>query len=242
MSRRKIKGPALPQREFSLAAIPTDELPEFLRTLQRADRRVGLSPAERLRWVLAFVDRDLDQLHPEERVALGWDFRAIALPFMPDVEIPGVKPGLQWSRRHNYDATTPISEDKLRGYQKQLRDSLAGLFASEPRPWRLPAVPSFTVVHEGGGGYYLEFGADEEAGIVGAVALLLTRAGHLIRSCAQCGRRFVGLDNRQRYCSAACSQRMRNSRRQPSPRKREPRGITASRSSSNRPDQRRAKR
>jgi hypothetical protein len=161
--------------------------------------------------VLDFAHRDLEILRPEERVALGYDLRSIAVSMLPlgagghgglTIAPPGAMP-----------------DDALRGYQRAIADGLRTLLGRHPEPWPIPAQPALALRPMGstrradnkGPRFRVIFQGDERAGILGAVAQLVIEEGDLLRSCRECGRPFVRV-RRQEYCSVACSQRTRNRR------------------------------
>lgn len=176
-------------------------------------RRMGETPEQRLRWVVDFARRDLDTLRPEERTALGHDLRWIAYWSLPDAV--GVRTSLS-------DPREPLPDRRLREYQRQIAEGLRGLLAEggHHRPWKLPSRPVLARAGDQAFGFVLVFEGEERADIIGGVAnLILLQAGKRLHACLYCKAPFVSKENRQRYCTPTCSQRMRNRRRKPRPRK-----------------------
>jgi hypothetical protein len=200
MSRSR-SVPLVPERSSAV----TRELNEE----QLAVDRMGGSLEDRLRWVLAFAERDLGALRSGEWSALGYDLRQL-LP-------------LGWSTRRRQGI--PVSPAVLRRIQLAVRQGIHNLLADarhgsaqlvDPRSgWKLPSghdqivrvspqgsrLASFQLVSEG----------DDATTIVRGIADLVLRAGSRLRLCAnpQCGRPFVAV-KRQEYCTTGCSQVVRN--------------------------------
>jgi hypothetical protein len=183
-----------------LAAWPG--LPEFMKAWQG---RIGETPAQRLGWVLEFLRKDLTRLLPGERAALGWDLRVIAI-FSLRMGA-GARGGLRSSLQ-------PMSDEALARYQEEIREGLRGLLSPDATTWRLPAEPALSRKPRSSGFEYLFLG-DERAGVLGGIANLVLEAGDRLRACRECGNPFVAKENRQHYCTPACSQRARNRRRKP---------------------------
>lgn len=186
--------------------------PEAQLALDALSRRQGDSAEDRLRWVVDFARRDLSRLRPEERIALGHDLRWIAFFCIPDAV--GIGPA--WG-----DLVDPMPDRRLRAYQREIAAGLRALVGEGERyvPWRLAGRPVLARAGDRAWGFALAFLGDERTDVLGAVATLLLKAGDRLRACRQCRSPFVARENRQRYCNALCSQRMRNTRRKPRPRK-----------------------
>jgi hypothetical protein len=179
--------------------------PEFPSFMTAWRDRIGETPAQRLEWVLGFLKRDLTRLLPGEQAALGWGLRVIAI-FSLRMGA-GARGGLRTSLR-------PMSDEALAAYQREVREGLRGLLSPDMTPWRLPAEPALARKPRSSGFEYLFLG-DERAGVLGGIANLVLEAGDRLRACRQCGDPFVAKENRQHYCTPACSQRARNQRRKP---------------------------
>jgi hypothetical protein len=181
------------------------EHPEFPKLMAAWRDRLGQTPADRLEWVLAFLKKDLSRLLPGERAALGWDLRVTA--------VFSLRMGLG-SRGGLRSSLQPMSDEVLAEYQREVREGLRQLLSPDAIPWRLPAAPALSRTQRSSGFEYLFLG-DERAGVLGAIANLVLEAGDRLRACRECGDPFVARENRQHYCTPACSQRTRNRRRQP---------------------------
>src|SRR5262245_30158021 len=155
-----------------------------MRAVRLAAARIGQTPEEKLRWVVNFASRDLDSLRQEERIALGYDLRAL------------IPPG--WSRKVPFG---PMAEAELRGIQARIA---TGLLASAEDPWMLGGR---MVLHRTFdersrlSHYHLTFAGSERDAILGGVADLLVRTGRRVRICAECGKPLVAR-KRQAYCSS----------------------------------------
>jgi len=188
--------------------IPEDFLAGMTSAMRR---RMGETSAARLRWVLDFAYRDLDILRREERVALAYDLLTLAAHTLP-----------LGAGGHGGPSTaaTTMSDESLRGYQREIAEGLRGMLdLRNLKAWPIPAQPALALRPMGssnpedsrGPRFRVIFEGDERAGIIGGVAHLVIEAGDLLRSCRECGRPFVRV-RRQEYCSATCSQKTRNRR------------------------------
>ena len=169
----------------------------FVAALQRFERH---TPEQKLRWLLAFLQRDLDALYPEERVALGYDLAGLALS--------GADMALV---RHGADA---VADTVLRKYQGDIRRGLQAVL--DGQPWELPGVPVLTRTDST---FRITVHGDEQAGgLLVGIAHVLVAAGDRLRMCASdrqgegCGQMFVRT-RRQTFCSLTCSQQARNLRK-----------------------------
>jgi hypothetical protein len=179
-----------------------------------AEKRMGRSPEDRLRWVLRFTERDLDTLRPEERRALGMDLLMLSLG--------GWAPSYPKRGRggHVHTAAMPIAvipEALLRSLQAEITQGLQGLLEEPPRPWQLPATQTLSVSRASPTGakrtqFHVHWEGGMREAILGSVLNLLLQAGEALRACAECQRPLVAR-KRQIYCSARCSQQVRDRKR-----------------------------
>jgi hypothetical protein len=171
--------------------------------------RIGRTPVERLGWVIRFAQADLSALRPEERLALAKDLSLLQEGVT--IENPRPLPDLVLLK------DSQISDAVLRSIQQEMAEGLRGLL--DGKPWPVPNAkklyvypsqpekaggPQFKMVWFGSGG-------PKEA-VLNTMARLLVDHGAKVRACPDCGRIFIAT-RRQEYCSAQCSQRVRNYRR-----------------------------
>ena len=192
-SGRKPYPPAILVGTPSFAAVQ-----EYRREAELGRARVGTAPEDRLRWVAEFTRRNLDALRPEERVALGYDLRALIVR--------------GW--RYKLRVVGPLPEPELRAIQIELAAGLVLLLKGEPWFPRLPSPHLIRVREDDGSTYqtHLIFEGSEAQAIVGSVAELLVQTSDRLRECAKCKRPFVGREGKV-YCSRACSQTVRDQRK-----------------------------
>jgi hypothetical protein len=184
---------------------------KFFDHLELGKRRVGETQADRLRWLIGFTKTDLDALHPEERVALGYDLRSL---------VYGAGAGnrqMSWLL-----PKTAMSEPVLRDVHEKISTGFNRLItakANETRPWLFPLPDSIGLTaYTDSKSKRLRFivgtdiRSDETAVILHGVLDLLLNSGGVLRKCSECEGPFVPV-RRQEYCSARCSQRARDSRR-----------------------------
>ena len=178
---------------------------------QLAVDRVGASPEANLRWVLTFIERDLNKTRREERIALGYDLRQL-LPI-----------GWAVSRVQG----EPISDRVLRRIHRTAGENIRALLADDRATsplvdttagWALPSGRGrdrlVRLSPKGAKVALFEIArapSDDETAILRGIADLIVRAGGRLRLCARldCGKPFWAV-KRQQYCSVACSQRVRN--------------------------------
>jgi hypothetical protein len=176
--------------------------------LQAAAKRMGATPADRLRWILDFMTKDLDALQPEERIRLGYDLRGLVLLALP----PDFRGKM---------LAKPMSDADVRRHQAAIAEGIRGLVGTPPRPWPLAAAPQLVVAGErltktGGARrrFAVRLGGDETASILGGVAHDIVALGEGLRACLECGEPFVGA-RKEDYCDPLHSIRARNKRRPP---------------------------
>jgi hypothetical protein len=177
------------------------QLVEFRRASELARGRVGPSAENRLRWAVTFSQFDLGVLRPGEREALGYDLRAL---------IP---------RNYAYGLTAQaLPEKEVRRLQDKFREAIQTVLGKPNHPLRLqlgsPALVRARIARDGPYRLQLAWETKDEAdAIFGGFVGLLLDPEYRLRSCAECKAPFV-VSKRQKYCSAACSQRTRNRRKQ----------------------------
>jgi hypothetical protein len=190
-----------------------------------ADKRLGATPEDRLRWLVNdFLATNLDDLLLEERTALGYVLRQLTPP-------------VGWGVKRE---PRPLSDEDLRAVQERLRHGLnmltrrtGSLEVAVYDPsggWALPLPRRDRLVRTSAEGakpatFMLLAEAESEGdAIVRAVADLVLRAGRQLRACAlpECARPFVARRKGQ-FCREEHAMRSRNKRRKPRPRKRTPR-------------------
>jgi hypothetical protein len=202
--------------------------------LQLAHKRIGESPAARLKWLLDFKDRELNLLHPEEREALGYDLKAF-------ISYGGS--GLITA----FDSLKPVPRGLATEIQAKVRQGFAALYPethidpdsnthSIAEVWDLPLPEqvflqrtspdnakrsnielrtSLVSVREGRNkqrGPYV----DPKVAILWGIAYTILEGRNLLRGCSECKAPFIPVQ-RQEYCSTKCSQKARDRRRKKKP-------------------------
>jgi len=176
--------------------------------LRLAVKRMAGPPIKRLAWVVDFARRDLADLHPGEKEALGYDLRGLVVHSLEGL------PGYRMKQ-------SALSDDALRDYQKTIAQGIRGLLSDPPQEWPFRAEPRVVVVEANSAGarksnrrrFAVRLGGDETASVLGGVANLIAEAGEHLRACLECGAPFVAAMKQARYHSSSCSQRARNKRR-----------------------------
>jgi hypothetical protein len=185
----------------------------------------ALSDVQRLHWILAFIQRNLDGLAPDAIQALGDDLVHAAAPWWSHEET-------LWA--HVVPQCTDISADQVRALQQEIRQCIhallresisfqeAGMMSIGRTPltggWALPqpATHLFRVRMDRRGRHtrVLAVGkeGDERTAIMGGVAALLGMFGDRLCACPVCGAPFLR-HYRQQYCNVRCSNKVRNRRR-----------------------------
>ncbi len=195
---------------------------------------VGETVSDRLSWVVDFISRDLSRLTPAARVSDGYALRVLANSY------PGTDAAIA---PHADTYKGPMADRLILRLHCELSAGIQSLFAPAPAPsrkfksrtdvmrfaqqvarktrWYLPQQHDRVLMRlrTARGGprdfCFVEAGGptDEQAAIIGAVVWLIKESGNQLRACAECGKSFVGV-KRQEYCSPACSQVLRNRRKQ----------------------------
>lgn len=183
----------------------------FLEDLERqeielAERRVGKTPHDRLRWVIDFIYKDLSLLRPEEKIAIGYDLRTIHPPECTVIVGSG-----------------PMPEDLLLAYQTEIKDGITRMFFDPVGHWDLPIGThpnesrSLFRTSENDSKitrFQLAYQYEERKGIIeGVVYLILHEASQKLRACEECGKLFIAT-KRQIFCLPPCAQKARDRRKQ----------------------------
>src|SRR5262249_15964526 len=141
----------------------------------------------------------LDDLHPEEVRALGYELRAL---------IPR-----NWGYTSDMSA---VREDVIRAIHRHIK---AGVFSLLTKSrWRSPVTSQIVLRRDDQDDhptYRIGFswkGTESDA-ILGGIMDLLVEVGDKLRACPRCHEPFVK-NRRQAYCSVACSQKTRDRRKQ----------------------------
>lgn len=169
--------------------------PRFAQVLAAMQRRVGETPAQRLRWIVDdFLRLDLAVLTPGELEAKGDDLRMAAVYSLPSGG------GLNTT-------TAPMPAGVLRRYQAEIDQGLRDVLGKDCQ-WLLSGRP---VLQRRENGFRIVVDGDEKAGILGGIAALVVAEGDRLRTCKdrKCGLPFVAI-KRQEYCTIKHSQRERN--------------------------------
>lgn len=198
-----------------------------------ARERLGETPAERLRWLLEFKDRDLNRLHPEEREALGYDLEAFI-----EHSGSGVITGYDFE---------PIPSGLVSEIQAKVIEGFANLFQKThiafdgntsnlieiwdfPRPAQVflkrtsPDNAKRSTIELGMSLFRRREGRDDEprffvdpkTAILYGILNTIRESGDLLRLCSECKSPFIPV-RRQEYCSTKCSQKARDRRRNKKP-------------------------
>jgi hypothetical protein len=206
----KTKMPKIPKKKV-----------QHLERLLLAHKRLGESPAARLNWLLAFKDRDLDLLHPEEREALGYDLQAF---------ISHSGSGL-----HTGYSLKPMPSGLAMKIQMEVRQGFANLFSETytdsgspiREVWHFPPPEDVFLQrtsllnakrsniemvmdlysHKPG-----RLSVDPKAAILYGILNTIREGQNLLRACSECKAPFIPV-RRQEYCSTKCSQKARDRRR-----------------------------
>jgi hypothetical protein len=151
---------------------------------------------DRLAWVVEFVNDDILSRPSTDRIARGYQLKALA-----GVASPG-----------------PMPDRQILHVHRTLRAGLKAAFAKEGLGWSLPMQRTWLRLSPMGQGRrdyrFARLGQakNDHDAIVGTVVRLIEFAGSQLRTCAVCETFFLGV-KRQEYCTTTCSQVMRNNRK-----------------------------
>jgi hypothetical protein len=191
-----------------------------------AAARLGDTPEKVLQWVLRFVSRDLTALLPGERSNLAWDLRALSV----------------YARNWHFEwkLDEPMPQVDLLELQRELGEGIGAIVRAHETPtlpigllpsrWPRSVEQRATLISRAepqskGRRYWILWEGQDREAIVAAIWNIIIDVGNKLRACAECRSPFIAI-KRQEYCTPACSQRARISRR---PRKtgRRRRSLTA---------------
>jgi hypothetical protein len=176
-----------------------------------------LTDAQRLRWVLEFIQRDLEVLTPEELAAVGDDLRHATAPW--------------WVQKKRQ--CTDISAAQVRALQQEIREGVQAVMGesieftewaminsghAQPHGgWVLPNAQTHLLLvrfyhRDHGHVEYVRESTSDQTAILNGVASLICRFGSRLYTCPVCGTMFLR-QYRQTYCTVRCSNKVRNRRR-----------------------------
>jgi hypothetical protein len=178
----------------------------------------ALTGAQRLRWVLEFIRRDLEVLSAEVVEALGDDLRHATAP--------------EWV--HEGYCADDISAAQVRALQKDILEGIDAILGnsidfkemmhihrgdnSPQAGWALPEATTHLVrVRFDRHGQDMRLicisqGTNNRTAILMGVVILLQAYGQRLSTCPVCGAPFLR-QYRQAYCNVRCSNKVRNRRR-----------------------------
>jgi len=168
---------------------------------EEAERRVGATPEQRLRWLVEFAQEDLASLSRGRALDLDDEILAFTR-----AGLPGDQGGLALGGNYlNREA------DFVRQLQQRWRDNLTALL--DRGEFSYTATANYILGRTSDGSIEAGISADTEPAFFIAVFRLLAHEGVRVRRCDAkgCGRIFVG-PPRQLFCGSRCSQRVRTAR------------------------------
>lgn len=196
-----------------VAARPRAHLPaDVLRALLAASQRVGRGFPDRARWLAGFANADLAHAKASGLDAWRWQAIVWSLADPPDLEVAFRAPPLSWSPLWDPQRTVDDPSPVVRQLHRDLRAYLDRLLADarvivkhaagEPL---LERHPDGTVTRRVIGSAVMAFFT--------AVCDVLVELGPRLQVCdpPACGK-YVAAVGHYRYCSPACSQRVRTRR------------------------------
>ncbi len=176
-------------------------------------------PTEQIKWLLAFLEEDLDALTPAASVDRGWRLRALK---------PGGSVLRAWRRHERYERRdnvvwivdapwSPMESQQLAELQREIKAGVAALLLdaadnSPKRVWTLPGTRSAKLRRSGRGFFEWTWEADESSAILLGVAELIYDCGDHIRACKQCAHPFLAV-KRQEYCTPEHGQLARDQKK-----------------------------
>lgn len=204
------------------AARPSPRRPELDFDVQRhedlsiAARTIGSTDEDRLAWLVRFATEDAATWQSADRAARGNCLAVLATHFLPAEVSP---------------LPASIDPTVVNALHDELRDILQRLVTAapyvEPVSWPtdgvMPALVRQTAVGERPAIFAAASSGhrDPRTAVLEVARDLILRAGSRLLAClaADCRRPFYAV-RKQRYCSAACNQRVRNAKKPQRPRKR----------------------
>jgi hypothetical protein len=186
----------------------------------------GLTGAQRLRWVLEFIRRDLDRMTANDLQAIGDDLLHAAAPWWVD----GDPQTVGWARRVSL-CTDGMPLAQIRALQQEIRDMIHTVLSQSvsltemtmisfghttPKGWPLPETRTHLVRWQPHRHLtrivMIDELIDARSAIVHGIASLLTQFGDRLKTCEVCGAPYLRR-YRQQYCTNRCSVKVRNRRR-----------------------------
>lgn len=166
-------------------------------------RSTAFDPTNLARWLLSFVQADLETLSPDQWQDLQDELVVFSLP--PAQFSPSSRPSVG-------DLERPPKKREVEAIQLEVRRGITRLFNSPaPRSWSIPNLQIRRIVfrrQDGtiGRGYW---GRIFRERFLMTVADVLESVGDRIKRCPECRCLFVAV-KRQAYCSRRHSQRVRS--------------------------------
>ena len=182
----------------------------------------ALTSAERLRWVLEFIRRDLDALPSESLETLGDDLQHATAPWWV---------AASWVEGKVRECTDMPAAD-VYALQQEIREGIhaimgqsitvseftkLGMGLARPPGWVLPVAATHLLrVVDHRGDFFQIYCVDEKTteriAILTGVANLIVTCGARLCICPVCDTLFLRR-YRQAYCTVKCSNKVRNRRR-----------------------------
>lgn len=179
---------------------------------EAAQRRVGVTPEQRLRWLLDFAQRDLFVLSPGQGLDLHDELWAFSFPHPHQTTAPfpvgrHTGPPLQFTKEYLSD----LQKELLEGMHKLLKGEEWWIQYSSPA---LPPDHLIYVLRRAARGRLSGFYMGNHRSCFLMLAVdLLKAVGERLRQCVECQKVFLAV-KRQAYCGPKCSQRARTRRYQ----------------------------
>jgi len=203
--------------------------PTFYRELELARKRVGLESVDRVRWLLDFVSKDIENLSQGQETDMKWEILGFSTPLK--FEIPPIEYGSAWFMIRNQRyldqleaSGKEINRDANLGWlsieavHSQLKQNLDGFFNTKNEFgswWKITRPPTKERM-----GFNLKSGTtthffDVFDLSVDYINLINVGAFDLVHAARErlgvcknprCQRRFVAIrKGRAKFCSARCS-------------------------------------
>lgn len=174
----------------------------YVSDLHRAAVRIGHTPEIRARWLLRFAAKELNQLEPDQRAAVGWEVAAYL--------------GLPERQRQGDYVSLPLPYAALAECHEWLRAGIHRLTTQQPWEIRVRRPSSYVVrIGNGPDGRVVPRTPITHGENVFKIRVLEETVPVFLqrfRVCrAGCGRPFI-LRKRQLYCGLPCSQLERTRR------------------------------
>jgi hypothetical protein len=178
-----------------------------LADLRAASKHVGYTNTERLRWIVDFIGQDPSSWHSATRTAQGDCLIAFASP-IPQNLVGGVEVSPPLDRE-----TIEALHGEIRTLLRDLVNVPAGKLVALPIDGKDAALMRLSPVSVRPAIFGITYGYRDVRGAVrGALVSLLLGGVEDLLACPKCGSPFVRV-RKQKYCSPACAQRIRNERK-----------------------------